>query len=229
MNIVVVDDEFYARMALENQIRDADPSVIVHPGMDFVGASMATEWQIFDQVYLDLSQPLTGRPADQTYGQDNEHPGCEIVRHIRRSCPRGGPAVIVVTSQQASFDSDYVRAWLRVADADGFIYRHSLPSQLAEVLARGRSFRERVTVSDEFAASDDSKLLGADIQAFVDLVRTEDIAALSTDRPGEEQREKLWKRLGATRAPIGPKRKKERTLRLFHRLARILPTPRHRP
>lgn len=227
--VVVVDDDFYSRAGIEDLLRKADASIVVLPGMDFEGAAEVGDWVGYDQVYLDLAQPLVGRSPDQTYGRDNEHPGCEIVRHIRRACPRGGPALIVVTSQQGSFDSDFVRAWLRVAGADGFVYRHALADQLPTILAEGRSFKREVEVAPEFAASPDGLLLDADIGGFVDWARDNYVETLPTGRRGEDRRQKIWARGAATGAPLGDKRKKDSAVRMLRGLTRILPTSRHKP
>lgn len=227
--IVVVDDEFYSRAALEDLIGKAHPSIEVLPGMDFEGAGRVSDWQRYDQVFVDLAQPLTGRPPDQIYGTDNEHLGCEIVRHIRRSCPRGGPAVIVVTTQQASFDNDYVRAWLRSSGADGFVYRHSLAAQLAAILNEGRSFKREVEVSGKFIASDDGQLLRADVGRFVDWARENNVEALPKGRKGEDRRQKIWALGEATGVSLGQKWKRSTTIRMLRNLTRILPSPKHKP
>lgn len=225
--VVVIDDEFYSRAALEDLLRRADTSVELRPGMDFQHAAQVTDWEGYDQVFLDLAQPLVGRPPDQTYGTDNEHLGCEIVRHIRSHCPRGGPAVIVVTTQQASFDNDYVRAWLHISGADGFVLRPSLAEQLPAILKQGRTFKREVEIREAFKYSEDGRLLRAKIGRFVDWVREDEVEKLPTGRAGEDRRQKTWARGAATGAPLGDTRKKDRAIRMFRHLTRILPSPKY--
>ncbi len=125
VRVAVVDDLRINREGTRAVLRTL-PGVAVEEPLDFVEALGEADWHEVDYVLVDV--------ADRTR-TDTELPGIEVVAHIRRSCPGGGPTIIAVTGDPGAFEEDLVRRRLLEAGADHFVYREELDRRLEQVIA----------------------------------------------------------------------------------------------
>lgn len=219
--VIVIDDEQFPREGLEGRL-ERDHGAQVTPGITFTEALNRTQFEEFDLIFLDLSQPSRFLPADHPAHID-EYLGAVVLRHIT-SCLANTPieehpALIVTTGQETAWVNDLLIMRLIADGAHGLVHGNELPDLLGVIMREGPSWRR-----DFGRVVDD----GVDVSAFIDDYRR----GRTIPKPGSERRadsNRLRRLIGYLGSPSLPATSKWIYLeRFYQRATRILPNDQSR-
>jgi CheY-like chemotaxis protein len=216
--VVVVDDDPWMADVVERSLQEAE-TVDVAPRMNFERALTTNDWSPYWLALVDLAWPARQQPAGNE--PVDEHQGCLVARHIRRTSRSQNHSVriVVLTGQEASFDNDLVRLQLRREQIDGFIARDELPALLPDILTP--TWYRPIETSDRLP---DGVTATSDIGRVLEVVKSSRLHNLVQGKRRTEQgRERVYRQVEKEGRVVLPSaRKSKRVFGLFDEATRIL-------